>query len=222
MNFTAKIFFCAAFLGNVSLAQAQLTWEKTEIDLHPKRGEAEVVANFKYENKTDKTITIKNVRSSCGCTVASLKKNEVAPGEKGEVTATFKIGGRTGAQQKTVTVETDDPAQPVTNLLLKATIPDVLQVQPSFVFWETGAAAKPKQITVTAGDGVTLTKVDVTSSSPDFTTKVDAGKKPGEFIITVAPKDTKKLSASTLTIKTDLPQFYYAMARVTAPAAAGR
>ncbi len=59
-----------------------------------------------------------------------MKKNDVAPGEKGEVTATFKIGGRTGVQQKTVTVETDDPAEPTTNLLLKAVIEQAVEIQP--------------------------------------------------------------------------------------------
>ena len=220
MNFMAKAFCGALFLGLLSSAQAQLTWEQTQIELHPKIGEAEVVAQFKYENKTDKTINIKNVRSSCGCTVASLKKNDVAPGEKGEVTATFKIGGRTGAQQKSVTVETDDATQPITNLLLKAVIPEAVQIQPAFVFWENGEAPKPKKITVTAGPEVKMTKLDVASSSPDFATKVDKGKKAGEFVITVTPRDTTKMLSATLTIRPDMPQVYYATARVTGPAAA--
>ncbi len=221
MNLSIKALLSAVFLGALSTAQAQLTWEKTEIELHPKPGDAEAVAQFKYENKTDKPINIKNVRSSCGCTVASLKKNDVAPGEKGEVTATFKIGNRTGVQQKTVTVETDDSAQPVMNLLLKAVIPDVLQIQPAFVFWENGEDPKPKKITVTAGKDVTVTKLDVSSSSPEFTTKVDKGSKPGEFVITVTPKNTATMVSATLTIQPDLPQVFYATARVTGPAAAG-
>ncbi|HEX8280660.1 MAG TPA: DUF1573 domain-containing protein, partial [Chthoniobacterales bacterium] len=114
MNVKAKALLGAVFFGALVSAQAQLTWEKTEIELNPKAGDQEAVANFRYENKTDKPIQIKDVRSSCGCTVASLKKKEVLPGEKGEVTATFKIGGRTGAQTKVVSVETDDPAQPLT------------------------------------------------------------------------------------------------------------
>ena len=220
MNLLIKAFCGAVFLGALASAQAQLTWEKTEIELHPKAGDAEAVAQFKYENKTAKPINIKNVRSSCGCTVASLKKNDVAPGEKGEVTATFKIGGRTGVQQKTVTVETDDATQPVTNLLLKAVIPESVLIQPTFVFWENGEAPKPKKITVTAGNEVKMTKLDAISSSPDFTTKVDPGSKPGEFVITVTPLDTKKVVSATVTIKPDMPQVFYATARVTAPAAA--
>lgn len=219
MNLTVKAFLTALFVGTLSTAQAQLTWEQMQIELHPKLGDAEAVAQFKYENKTNKTIQIKNVKSSCGCTVASLKKNDVAPGEKGEVTATFKIGGRTGVQQKTITVETDDASQPMTSLLLKAVIPEAVQIQPTFVFWENGEPAKPKKITVTAAKDVKLTKLNVASSSPDFTTKVDNGTKPGEFIITVTPQDATKVTAATLTITSDLPQVFYATARVVPPPA---
>lgn len=215
--------FGAIFFGLVTAAQAQLAWEKTEIELKPKPGDEEAVAQFKYENKGSTPIKITSVKSSCGCTVPALKKDTVAPGESGELTATFKIGGRTGQQMKTVTVTTDDPAQPMTNLVLKANIVQALTVQPTFVFWESGEALKPKTITVKAGADVTLTKVDVTSSIPDFTTKVEKGAAAGEFVIYVSPKDTSKPLAAVLTIKSDAPgQTVYANARVTPAASAGR
>lgn len=222
MTSKAPALFCAVFLGALSTLQASLAWEKTEIELHPKPGEEEAVANFKYENKGKTPVRITNVKSSCGCTVASLKKNDVAPGEKGEITATFKIGGRTGTQQKSVRVETDDAAQPMTNLVLTAVIPQVVDVQPTFVYWEGGEAPKPKTITVRAGKDIPITKVDVTSSSPDFTTAVQKGKEAGEFVISVQPKDTARPLAATLTIKPDYPKTLYASARVTGPPAAGR
>jgi hypothetical protein len=222
MQLNAKALLSAIVLAACSTAHAQLTWEKTQIDLHPKVGEQEAVAVFKYENKGKTTVNIKNVRSSCGCTVPALKKNEVAPGEKGELTATFKIGGRTGVQQKTVTVETDHPEQPMTNLILQATIAQALEIVPSFVFWEKGEAVKPKQIKVKASKDVNVTKLDVSSSSPDFTTKVEKGSGAGEFVINVAPRATDIPLAATLTIKPDFDQVFYATARVTGPAAAGR
>lgn len=220
MNLTAKAFLGAMVFGALATAQAQLAWEEQTIELHPKAGDAEAVANFKYQNKGTKPIRINNVRSSCGCTVASLKKNDVAPGEKGEVTATFKIGGRTGVQQKTVTVETDDPAQPMTNLLLKAVIEQPIQLQPVMVYWESGEAPKPKMIKLKANKDVSISKVDVGSSAPEFTTKVEKGSMPGEFNISVQPKDTMHEVSATLTIKSDLPQPFFASARVTPPASA--
>lgn len=217
MKFFASAILGLAFLGALPSAHAQLRWEQTEIELHPKASDAEAIANFKYENKGSNVINIKNVRSSCGCTVASLKKNEVAPGEKGEVTATFKIGGRTGIQQKTVTVETDDPTQPSITLLLKAMIATPLELQPTFVFWEAGEDPKPKKIIAKASSDSKITKLDVTSSSPDFQASVAKGSTPGEFIISVTPAETSKATNATITMKTDLPEPFYAIARVTAP-----
>jgi hypothetical protein len=102
------------FLGVLCFAvatvtQAALVFEKTELDLKPDIGATKVDAVFNYENKGDAPIHIKAVKPSCGCTTAALAKNDVAPGEKGAITATFNIGDRTGVQVKTVTVETDDP-----------------------------------------------------------------------------------------------------------------
>ena len=221
MNLTMRAVCTAAVLVWAASAQAQLAWEKTEIELRPKPGDADAVAQFKYTNKTDKPIRITNVKSSCGCTVPALKKNEVAPGESGEITATFNIGGRTGTQVKTVRVDTDDPTQPSVNLVLKAVIPEAVQVQPTFVWWQTGEEGKPKTITVRAGKEVQMTNIDVTSSNPEFTTTVEKGKAPGEFFIHVQPKDTSRLLSATLTIKSDYPQVLYASARVTGPASAG-
>lgn len=218
MNLKANLLRAAMILGAWSTTHAQLAWEKTEIELHPKIGDKEAVAQFRYENKGTTPINFKNVRSSCGCTVASLKKNDVAPGEKGEITATFNMGGRTGVQQKAIMVETDDASQASLNLQMRIVIPQEVDVQPSFVYWETGEAPKPKTITIKAGEGVQMTKLDVTSNTPDFTTTVRRGSHNGEFTIAVQPKDTARVSASTLTIKSDYPKTVYATARVTPPA----
>src|SRR3978361_439554 len=106
MNLKATGLLASVFFSGLAATHAQLAWEQKEIELHPKASDAQTVANFKYENKGKTPIKITSVKSSCGCTVASLKKDVVAPGEKGEVTATFNIGGRIGVQQKPITVET--------------------------------------------------------------------------------------------------------------------
>ena len=220
MNLKLTTCFAVIFLGACLTARAELAWEKMEIEVHPKAGDAETVANFKYQNKGKTPIKIKSVRASCGCTVASTKKDEVAPGEKGEVTATFHIGGRTGLQQKAITVETDDPAQPVINLMLKAVIEQPLELQPSFVYWQAGEAPTAKTIAVKTSKDVKLGKIDVTSSSPAFATSVEKTSA-GEYKISVKPESTSEMSNATLTIKTDLPQPYYITARVM-PAGAAR
>jgi hypothetical protein len=212
------------FLGVLCYAvaastQATLVFEKTELDLKPEMGAQTAVAVFKYENKGDAPVHIKAVKPSCGCTTAALAKNDVAPGEKGEISATFNIGDRTGLQVKTVTVETDDPKAPQTVLTFRATISQILEFQPNFVFWQSGEPAQPKTIVAKAAKGTTINKVDVISSSGDFTAKVEPGSTAGEFKIQVQPKVTTKPSNATLTIKPDVKpeKVYYAAVRVMPP-----
>jgi hypothetical protein len=225
MNAKRFFFLSVVCLSIAGTAQATLVWEKTTIELKPAMGAPSAVGVFKYENKGDKPVRFKSSpRTSCGCTVAALQKNEVAPGEKGEITATFNIGDRTGVQMKTITVETDDPQSPTTVLTLKATIAQLLELQPAFVFWQAGEEAKPKTILAKAGQGVTLKNLEVTSSSGDFTAKVERGSGEGYFKINVQPKDTAKALNATLTVKPDAGagagKVYYASARVMPPGTA--
>jgi hypothetical protein len=224
MNAKRILFLSVLTLWIAATAQAALVWEKTTLELNPALGAPNAVGVFKYENKGNTPIHFKSApRTSCGCTVAALQKNEVAPGEKGEITATFNIGDRTGVQMKTITVETDDPQNPTTVLTLKANIAQLLELQPAFVFWQAGEEAKPKTILAKAGNGVTLKNIEVSSSSGDFTAKVEPGPA-GQFKINVQPKDTAKPLNATLTVKPDAgsgpAKTYYASARVMPPGTA--
>lgn len=220
---TVKILSVTLVLAATSVARSELVWDKTELELHPAIGDTEAVGHFAYQNKGDKTIAIKNVSTSCGCTAASAKQT-APPGEKGEVTATFKIGDRTGLQQKAITVVTDDPTKPTTTLTLKVAIPQVLELQPTLVYWQSGEEAKAKTIVAKVGKGVSVKKLDVSSSSPDFTTKVGR-RSASEFRISVKPQQTTKAGAATLTIKPEFPdgksKILYATASVTAASSAG-
>jgi hypothetical protein len=212
LAFTLSIIVCFG-------ARAELKWDKTEVELHPTPADKQAVGHFTYQNTGKEPVHFKSVHASCGCTTAQSQKDQVPPGDKGEITATFNIGDRTGTQVKTVTVETDDPANPKTVLTLRTIIPQQLEITPTFVFWKQGEKPDPKTITVKVGKEFTVNHIKVTSSSPDFQTKVEeAGK--GEFKIDVQPKETNNLVASTLTIQPeDSQKVFYATARITnAPA----
>jgi hypothetical protein len=217
--FKRPTFFLVVALSAAALStsRADLVFEQTSLELHPAVGDEKAVGHFKYQNKGDKTIAIKSVTTSCGCTAASAKQS-AEPGEKGEVTATFNVGDRNGTQQKAITVTTDDPAHPVTTLNLKVVIPQVLDVQPAFVMWQANEANKSKTIVAKAGKDISVKNLDVTSSSTDFTAKVEPGSSAGEFKINVEPKQTEKSVATTLTIKPVLAdgktKIFYATARV--------
>jgi hypothetical protein len=214
MKPTHTIIALAVALSSSVAAHAELKWEQTAIELHPAVSDKQAVAHFKYQNGGDQVVRFTSVKSSCGCTVAQPQKNDVAPGEKGEITATFNIGDRVGTQVKSVTVQTDDPAHPVTVLSLKAVIPQALEISPAFVFWQSGEDAKPKTINVKAGKDFSVKAIKVNSSSPDFQAKVEpAGN--GQFKIDVQPRDTSRATATALTIQPeDSTKTFMATARV--------
>ena len=206
--FTLSIVLCLT-------ARAGLKWDQTAIELHPTATDKQAIGHFKYQNTGDKPVKFKSVKTSCGCTAAQTQKEEVPAGEKGEITTTFNIGERTGTQVKTVTVETDDPANVTTVLTLKAVIPQQLEITPTFVFWGQGEAPKPKSIVVRAAKDFPVKHLKVTSSRPDFRAKVEETGN-GQFKIDVQPQETNRLIASTLTIQPeDSQKIFYATARIT-------
>jgi hypothetical protein len=196
-------------------ARAELKWEQTTLELHPTAADKQAVGHFKYQNAGKTPVRFKSVHASCGCTTAQTQKDEVPPGGTGEITATFNIGDRTGLQVKTVTVETEDPTNPKTVLTLRTIIPQQLEISPTFVFWKQGEKPDPKTITVKVGKDFIVKHIKVTSSSPDFQTKVEDNGK-GEFKIDVQPHETNNVIASTLTIQPeDSQKVFYATARIT-------
>ncbi len=108
MKIPASSALLALVFAIVVPAQAALTWETTEVDLHPGLSDKTAVAHFKYKNTGDKPVKITSVHPSCGCTTAALAKDVVGPNESGEITATFNIGDRSGVQMKSIAVRTDD------------------------------------------------------------------------------------------------------------------
>src|ERR1700724_412640 len=204
-------------------AQAELKWEQSTVELNPSAGDKQAVAHFKYQNTGTTPVHFKSVRASCGCTTTQTQKEVVNPGEKGDITATFNIGDRTGMQMKTVNVQTDDPnpAQANIVLTLKADITPALEIKPMFVYWTSGEEPKPKKISLKAAKEFPAKNVTIKSNNPNFESKVEPGKSAGEWTIEVTPKDTSHPQATSLLIQTDYPKeapkSFYVNAQVTNP-----
>lgn len=201
-------------------AQAALTFEPREVNLHPGINDKEVVAHFKYKNEGDKPVTITGVRPSCGCTTAKLANDVVKPGENGEITATFHIGDRVGPQTKTIHVTTDVPNDPGTVLTLKADVPRVLQLTPTFLYWSKNQPVAPRTIEAKLGGDFPVTKLSVTSTDPDVETVVEPEPNEKAFKITVTPKGGNRPINAALKITPDFPKdppkVFYANVRVDA------
>ena len=59
---------------------------------------------YKFTNEGTAPLILSNVKPSCGCTAPDYTKTAVEPGGTGEVKVVFDSSGKSGKQQKSVTV----------------------------------------------------------------------------------------------------------------------
>lgn len=77
---------------------------------------------FSFTNKGKKTLEIKDVRTSCGCTAALISEKSIAPGKSGTIKIEFDSADRMGKQSKTIVVVSNDPGEPQKSLTIFAEI----------------------------------------------------------------------------------------------------
>jgi rhodanese-related sulfurtransferase len=90
---------------------------------------------FPLENLGDAPLSILDVVAECGCTAAELTTNPIPPGGRGELLVQFHTDGYGGATVvvKTISLATDDPAQPVVSLVITGSVlaRDAVLVEPA-------------------------------------------------------------------------------------------
>jgi uncharacterized protein DUF1573 len=81
-----------------------------------------VDASFTLTNTGKSPLNIRKTKSSCGCTVPQLEKEDLKPGKSVELKVTFNSTGRKGNQIKTVTIYSNDPSKPIQKVTVKAKV----------------------------------------------------------------------------------------------------
>jgi hypothetical protein len=89
---------------------------------HVPRG-PELQYNFKFTNKGSTLLKIERVQTSCGCTGANVgEKTEYKKNESGEIKITFNTQGRSGHQEKVISVFSNDPETPQKDLKISCEV----------------------------------------------------------------------------------------------------
>ncbi len=73
-----------------------------------KQGE-KVNHTFVFKNTGKSELVIRKVSASCGCTAVMASDKIIPPGKEGKISITFNSTGKTGNQNKTITLITNDP-----------------------------------------------------------------------------------------------------------------
>ncbi len=201
---TKTFLLLAALVSLAASSSAGLQWDKPVQEFQRLPDAHSVEAHFTFRNTGAAPVTIKTVKSSCGCTTARLEKKTFAAGESGEIVSVFNLGSRIGARRTVVTVTTDDrPQEPVT-LDLRVFVHEPFEVKPALVFWRTGEAAEAKVVQLTA-KGFPVRVQSVSSTNPRLAAKLETVKTGEQYAITIAPADTAQREAGEILVTTDFP-----------------
>lgn len=108
------ILFFAVGMFQTAFAQEEMVSDGPAISFKEKLHDFGVISRgdtvehtFYFENIGTAPLKILSARGSCGCTVPKYSREEIAPGAKGEVFVRFNSAGKSGMQNKTVTLVTN-------------------------------------------------------------------------------------------------------------------
>jgi len=105
------------------LAQApKLSFENPVHDFGSIKQGDQVSTEFVFTNTGKSILNIREIKASCGCTIGNLEKNDIAPGDTGSIKVSFNSRGRRGIQQKSISIFSNDPANPTQRITIKARV----------------------------------------------------------------------------------------------------
>lgn len=87
-----------------SLPKTTVKWAEENYDFKKIKEGEKVSHKFMVENTGQNDLFLTKVKPSCGCTATSFTQEAIKPGTKGFVDIEFNSAGKSGTQQKSITV----------------------------------------------------------------------------------------------------------------------
>jgi P pilus assembly chaperone PapD len=166
---------------------------------------------FILKNDGDTPLTVGQVTTSCGCTVAAVSSRTVAPGKSSEIRATFNSRNFSGNINKSIAIHTNDPITPVYTLTIKGNVVEEIEISPRQLnLGEIKIGTSKDALVAVENKGkqaVTLTSVR--STMPQVAVK--SGKtmiKPGRkatISVKVTPRKDDRFMGGYINVTTDSP-----------------
>jgi Protein of unknown function (DUF1573) len=161
----------------VALAEGDpiIQFDRTLYDFGKISQVTNVAGVFKFKNIGDGILKLQPPKPSCGCTVAELKPDTLAPGASGELAFTLNLGFSRAKMEKHITVRSNDPKTPESSLAIKVDYTPLyemnpLTLSPSVAF---GSNEAEQFATLTRTDGKPLQIASLATSKNWITATVE-------------------------------------------------
>lgn len=207
------VFFLFALLFLLpltALAAPEVSAEVSDYDFGEVTQGDKVDYVFRFRNSGDALLEISSISSSCGCTAALLSSKRIAAGETGEIRATFDSSRFRGRITKTITLDTNAPAQSKVVFRLRGVVNELLSLSTRRINWNWSTTEQigNTKVRVKNLSQQTVRLGHARTSSEQITLEVDRPElAPGEeAVLTVSgtlPQGAKRLNGYLL-VDTDL------------------
>jgi hypothetical protein len=106
----------------------EIKFEELEYDFGKITQGERVTHSFSFTNTGNSNLIISGASGSCGCTVPEWPQEPIAPGKKGKIDVVFSSEGKSGFQEKTITVVTNcEPATRVLRIKTDIIVPETAE-----------------------------------------------------------------------------------------------
>ncbi len=175
----------------------RIAFERTVHDFGEVAPSSTNTCQFEFKNTGDAVLKILKIRSTCGCTVPTLKKKTYGPGESGSITVKYHAGSYAGKFAKSIYVSTNDPNNKRVPLHVKGVIVKKVKAEPARLqLMLKGDNAGIVPITVSSVDGEPFAITSFSATSGAITAEFDKSEKKSKF--TLEPQvDLSKLRRAT-------------------------
>jgi uncharacterized cupredoxin-like copper-binding protein len=106
----------------VSLLAPQLYFSETQHDFGTVKEGQVVDYTFKFKNTGKGVLEVKNVSTSCVCTVALISSKILEPGKEGTLRVELDTKNREGKLNRNITIQSNDPQEPNKALIIFANV----------------------------------------------------------------------------------------------------
>jgi hypothetical protein len=200
--FLRALAACVLALPAVA-GRAAIEWEKTLIFVAATPSDGKAMGHFSFTNTGPYPVKIMGLKTTCGCTAATAEKRPIAPGEKGEVVVAYKTVGRRGLHEAPITVKTDDRSAEETVLKMRVLVQDIIEMQPTFLFWKKDEPLSPKKIAVKVTEGFSAGQLAASSSDPKVAVKLETVNPGSEYALVVTPMEGAERVKAKLTLSAE-------------------
>lgn len=163
--------------------------------------------DFIIRNDGKLSLEIRNIRVSCGCTAAKSSEDVIPPGGTATIHVAFNLRNRNGHQNKTITLETNDPETPRFVLQMTGTALQIFRAMPQALVYGALTAPEPRTVTISSESrSFIITKL--TTSAPALTVTgegLDQPAKSHQIRVEVDPSGLSGRFDLEVLVQTDMP-----------------